>query len=95
MGEDTMLMCGFWDLQYSGFFRFFWVAMFGVAAADGQVQIEMCSDVSARCSTLVRDDEGLAFTNPYRGRPGITASRHQTYELHRITLQSTRDTPSL
>ena len=44
--------------------------MSGVAAADGQVQIEM----RMMCQTGAVDNEGLASTNPHRGCPGITAS---------------------
>ena len=48
------------------------MAMSGVAAADGQVQSEM--RMMCQTGAVVRDNEGLASTNPHQGCPGITAS---------------------
>ena len=68
--------------------------MLGVAAADGQVQIEM--GMICQTSAVVRDNEGLASTNPYRGCPGITASHHQACAMTNCYLTiHTRYTTSL
>lgn len=74
MEEDAMVMWNIWGLPHSAFFGFLSVAIFGVAAADGQVQIEM--RMMCQTGAVARDNEGLAFTNPHRGCPGITASIH-------------------
>lgn len=62
--------------------------MYGVAAADGQVQIEM--RVMCQTGAVARTYEGLAFTNPYRGCPRITASIHRAWRNDELLLRNAR-----
>ena len=53
------------------------MAISGVAAADGQVQIEM--RMMCQTGAVARDNEVLVSTNPHWGCPGITASIHRAW----------------
>ena len=68
------------------------MAISGVAATDGQVQIEM--GMMCQTGAVARDNEGLVSTNPHWGCPGITASMHRTWRNDELLPCNSRAIPN-